>query len=346
MSERTPADIPQIIELHMFKNISPAIHAFNSLVLDEKLRWYSEKTTKEYFQTEFEFNNYMQIINDNPMDFGTIRKQIYNNHYKDSNQLFKDMKLVFHNAIIFNKKGNIWHNEAKRLNKILLLLENNKSIRNVQFIPYDNTKCGFCPECNNIFEATENIQYFQCKQCQKYSNNCFVCYNHSQSYFCDLCINNGTRRSIRIRKQSNNNTKRSMKEEFTFSDSDTKSFDENSVHECMHCGYGFDSQNILDLHIVNDHKKNNNNINDNNEEKHDGNMVIKLINMGFDKGLSEWVISENINENNVNILINLILENKQYYETNKNDIIKKLKPKKTIKKNKKKRKIKKTIELS
>ena len=53
--------------------IKDGLHAFNSIVLDEKLRWYSEELSSAYFQTQQEYDGYIKIIGGKPMDYGTIR---------------------------------------------------------------------------------------------------------------------------------------------------------------------------------------------------------------------------------------------------------------------------------
>lgn len=45
--------------------------------------------------------DYFQIIK-NPMDFGTIKKRISTNAYKNINEFVSDMRLVFENCILYN----------------------------------------------------------------------------------------------------------------------------------------------------------------------------------------------------------------------------------------------------
>eukprot|EP01084_Bolivina_argentea_P251166 421145_1 len=186
-----PKHITQITELHKFENILPAIHVFNSLVLDAKLRWYSEQITLSYFGTQAEYDAYMQTVNNKTMDFGTIKQKIHNNKYSNSNSLFSDMELCLSNAMVFNKHG-IWYDEADRLNKLLHKLKNKQPIKDVSFIPFDYDTCRLCPDCNNIFIAIKITQPKGCKNCvQMDSLDCFICYNHSDNIhsFCDQCVN-------------------------------------------------------------------------------------------------------------------------------------------------------------
>ena len=80
--KQEPTHLPQITELHQLniKALLPAIHVFNSLVLDEQLRWYSEELTRDYwlyFFTQEKYDAYMSTVNNKPMDFTTIKVKIF-----------------------------------------------------------------------------------------------------------------------------------------------------------------------------------------------------------------------------------------------------------------------------
>ena len=79
--KQEPTHVAQITELNRFKvTLLPAIHVFNSLVLDDKLRWYSEELTREYFFyyfTQEKYDAYMSVVNNKPMDFTTIKVKIF-----------------------------------------------------------------------------------------------------------------------------------------------------------------------------------------------------------------------------------------------------------------------------
>eukprot|EP01083_Nonionella_stella_P186085 680403_1 len=195
MAREEPNNVPQITELHKFKKLAPAIHVFNSIVLDDSTRWYAEKICPAYFATRTEYDQYIKKINGNkPMDFGTIRKNILNHKYKkSSSKLFHDMELVFKNAMAYNNKGNQWHEPARRLYTILQFMKGQNVIEKEQFIPAMNN-CKTCPQCNNIMLPTKTITTRRCSQCSTNISgqrmDCFICHNHSdQSHsFCIKCV--------------------------------------------------------------------------------------------------------------------------------------------------------------
>eukprot|EP01083_Nonionella_stella_P255281 876412_1 len=194
MAREEPNNVPQITELHKFKKLAPAIHVFNSIVLDDSTRWYAEKICPAYFATRTEYDQYIKKINGNkPMDFGTIRKNILNHKYKSSSKLFHDMELVFKNAMAYNNKGNQWHEPARRLYTILQFMKTQSVIKKEQFIPAMNN-CKTCPQCNNIMLPTKTITTRRCSQCSTNISgqrmDCFICHNHSdQSHsFCIKCV--------------------------------------------------------------------------------------------------------------------------------------------------------------
>eukprot|EP01084_Bolivina_argentea_P302245 521684_1 len=190
--ERGPKHVTTIPKVHNFKKISSAVHAFNSLVLDAKLRWYSEEMSRDYFTSKKDFDNYMHTIDNNAMDFTTIKKKIHQNKYKNNNMLFNDMELVFNNAMKANTKGDIWYDEAKRLNKILLYLTQQKKIHCVTWIPY-NINTRLCPECNNIMlhkTIKTPLKCHKCKCINYLSCYSYICHNHSNSThsYCLNCV--------------------------------------------------------------------------------------------------------------------------------------------------------------
>ena len=53
--------------------IRDGLHAFNSIVLDDKVRWYSDELNSTYFQTQQEYDEHIQIVGGKQIDYGTIR---------------------------------------------------------------------------------------------------------------------------------------------------------------------------------------------------------------------------------------------------------------------------------
>ena len=73
MSRETPKCVSPIPFDPKFAKIKDCIFAFNSIVLDEKLHWYSEELSPKCFQNELEYKQYITTIGGTPMDYGTIR---------------------------------------------------------------------------------------------------------------------------------------------------------------------------------------------------------------------------------------------------------------------------------
>ena len=73
MSRVRPPSVQPISEPHKYGPVTPAIHVFNSLVLDDSTRWYAEKLDENYWQTKQEYEGYKAKIGGKIMDFGTIR---------------------------------------------------------------------------------------------------------------------------------------------------------------------------------------------------------------------------------------------------------------------------------
>ena len=56
------------------KEVIPAVHVFNALMLDDKSRWYTEEITPQYWANLQEYETYCQKIKPSkPLDFATIR---------------------------------------------------------------------------------------------------------------------------------------------------------------------------------------------------------------------------------------------------------------------------------
>ena len=70
-----PPLVKPIRELNSLrKEVIPAVHVFNALMLDDKSRWYAEKITPSYFSTAQEYDDYCKTIKPSkPLDFSTIR---------------------------------------------------------------------------------------------------------------------------------------------------------------------------------------------------------------------------------------------------------------------------------
>ena len=122
-----------------------------------------------------------------------IQRKIYENEYKHPNALFEDMKLVFDNAMKWNKNkkdNKEWYNEAKRLSQILSTLRAKKPLYNIQWIPYDSNKCRYCSDCNNILLSIESAPKRQCNGSCNGNRINFICYNHKNNIrsFCGKCV--------------------------------------------------------------------------------------------------------------------------------------------------------------
>ena len=76
-SVTAPEYVKPITDVSQFETLSRAVHAFNSLVLDEQTRWYAEELTPAYFERcgldAAEYERYMHVVDHKPMDFGTVR---------------------------------------------------------------------------------------------------------------------------------------------------------------------------------------------------------------------------------------------------------------------------------
>ena len=60
---------------------------------------------------EFTAPGYFDLIR-NPMDLKTIESKIDSRKYQDQNDLYKDLKLICDNAILYNKEGTDIHEKA------------------------------------------------------------------------------------------------------------------------------------------------------------------------------------------------------------------------------------------
>ena len=66
------------------------------------------------FAEAVEFPGYHDVI-DNPMDLSIVEKHLSKNEYSDIFEFAKDMRLIFHNAITFNKDNSELNLLGKRL---------------------------------------------------------------------------------------------------------------------------------------------------------------------------------------------------------------------------------------
>eukprot|EP01083_Nonionella_stella_P188740 696394_1 len=197
MSHPEPTIVSQITESHLFRHpciskLEPAIHVFNSLLLDDKTRWYSEKIAPDYFDTRAQFELYMDSVHNKPMDFSTIRENILSHKYKRSDELFKDIELVFTNAMTFNNEWDAWYGPAKRLYIILLAMEEQSIIKDETWQPATD-KCRTCPQCNNIMLPTKPITSRRCTHCSTTISplmDAYICHNHSDKprNLCAKCV--------------------------------------------------------------------------------------------------------------------------------------------------------------
>lgn len=56
--------------------------------------------------SKFGIDDYFEIIEE-PMDFGTIKKKLFNNVYENVNEYIRDMNLVFDNCVEYNGSENM-----------------------------------------------------------------------------------------------------------------------------------------------------------------------------------------------------------------------------------------------
>ena len=140
------------------------------------------------------------------------QKNILNKKYKKASKLFKDMELVFTNAVTFNGKDTTWGAAAIRLNKILQCLKKKSVIKKVDFVP-SNDKCRICPQCNNILIPSRGTKSTKkCGGCSALISGqrveSFTCFNHSDSshLFCTRCVNKKKKSTSKRSKASTTNT--------------------------------------------------------------------------------------------------------------------------------------------
>ena len=198
MAHQPPKCVKQINNISDFPTCKKAIQSFNSIVLDDKTRWYSEEMTPDYFASQQEYDGYINNIGGRTMDFATIRQKIISKKYSKDNKLYNDMELVFNNAMRHNPSGVVWHDEAQRLYKILKCLKKVKIIdENVtKWVPapeYDSYNIRSCIQCNNILLPIKLGKPKRCGKCKnniKAKTSLYICYNHNDKphEFCRKCV--------------------------------------------------------------------------------------------------------------------------------------------------------------
>ncbi|CEM37962.1 unnamed protein product [Vitrella brassicaformis CCMP3155] len=67
--------------------------------------------------------NYPDIVK-KPMDLGTVSKKLHQGHYRDPNEVWSDLYLIWSNCQLYNAEGSAVHKASKRMERFTREIEN------------------------------------------------------------------------------------------------------------------------------------------------------------------------------------------------------------------------------